>query len=339
MIAAFTICSNNYLAHALTLAESVRVHAPDWKFFIGLVDRWQELPGIVIPPGVEVLPVDRIGLTGLEDMARRYNIIELCTAVKPSYFRHLFAEHTHLRQVHYLDPDTRLYAAPTPLSAPLDEADVQLTLHHFTPMPLDGRSPDEALALNHGIFNLGYLGLRRGETTRALLAWWEERMFEHCRIDLREGYFVDQLWFNYVPHYFANVAVSRHPGVNIAYWNLHERTVTQECTVRFAGREFPLVLFHFSGFAPQRPDRLTRMDVRQSPDEQPALRSLLADYRAHLLAHGFDAVCSIESVYVTLHRAHTATLAAEHDRRHPWRALLRRIRASIPEAVKRLLRS
>jgi hypothetical protein len=339
MIAAFTICSNNYLAHALTLAASVREHAPDWRFFIGLVDEAREIPGVVIPPGVEVIPVDRIGLAGLPDMALRYNIIELCTAVKPSYFRHLFSSHPDFEQVHYLDPDTRLFANPTPLSSPLAEAEVQLTLHHFTPIPLDQRFPDESLALNHGIFNLGYLGLRRGATSHALLTWWEERMFEHCRIDLVEGYFVDQLWFNYVPHYFAHVTVSRHPGINAAYWNLHEREVTPQGTVRFAGHEHPLVLYHFSGFSPAYPERLTRSDVRQTPAEQPGLRGLLAGYNAQLLAHGYQAVRSIESVYVTRRRTHLAAAAAAEDRRHPGRAFLRRIRAAVPESLKRLLRA
>ncbi|HOY53114.1 MAG TPA: hypothetical protein PK879_08520 [Opitutaceae bacterium] len=339
MIAAFTICSNNYLAHALTLAASVRIHAPEWKFFIGLVDQARDIPGIAIPPDVEVLPVDRLGLSDLLGMVRRYGIIELCTAVKPTYFRWLFSEHPEFEQVHYLDPDTRLFSEPTVLVEPLRTAAVLLTLHHLTPIPLDGKKPDEALALNHGIFNLGYLGLRRSATSDALLGWWEERMREHCRIDLREGYFVDQLWFNYVPHYFPKVAISRDPGINTAYWNLHEREITPKGCVRFAGQEYPLVLFHFSGFSPLRADRLTRIETRQSPELQPALRPLLANYASQLIAHGFHAVHTLESTYVTIHRAHAAAEAAEHARHHPWRAHMRKIRAGIPESIKRLLRS
>ncbi len=42
MTIAFTICSNNYLAHAKTVGDSYLKYHPNNKFIIGLVDKLQD---------------------------------------------------------------------------------------------------------------------------------------------------------------------------------------------------------------------------------------------------------------------------------------------------------
>ncbi|HZZ58890.1 MAG TPA: hypothetical protein VFE31_13740, partial [Opitutaceae bacterium] len=253
---------------------------------------------------------------------------------KAFYFEWLFAGHPDLERLHYLDPDIGVYHALDALDEGLARSAVLLTPHHLTPIPLDGRFPGENLCLNHGLYNLGYLGLRRGAAAARLLGWWRERMREQCVINLREGWFVDQLWFNLVPLYFDEVGLFRHPGANVAFWNLHERRLADSRTVEFGGEHFPLLFFHFSGFSPRAPLEITRVAVRQGAAEQPALRELLPAYAARLQARGWDAAHGRESVYTALHNAHVRSL----ERRSLWRTLVRGARQSIPEPVKRLLR-
>lgn len=297
MIAAFTICSNNYLAQALTLQASLRKHAPGWKFIIGLVDEPTSIDGVVLPSDCLVLPVDAIGIASFESMAETYNIIELCTATKPYYFKYLFDNFPEFEQIHYLDPDTFLYADPTPIAHELASASILLTPHHYTPIPLDGLFPAENLALNHGIYNLGYLGLRRSEQAANLLGWWGELMAQHCRIDLKEGWFVDQLPFNFVPIYFDGVKVTDNAGINGAYWNFHERCFPKIGVVEFRGQQSNLILYHFSGFSPHAPDRPTKIDARLDWTKNPALPQMLADYADALLTNGYDAARTVESPY------------------------------------------
>jgi hypothetical protein len=220
-------------------------------------------------------------------MVLRYNIIELCTALKPTYFKKLFADYPEIEQVHYLDPDTLILSDPAALELPVNRS-VQMTPHQLTSIPLDGAFPDETLTLNHGVYNLGYLGIRRGETAIRLLNWWEQRLEKHCRIDLVNGLFVDQLWFNLVPIYFPDSHVLRNPGANVAFWNLHERRVTAERSVLFAGATHPLIFFHFSGFSASRPAFITRVEVRQDCSQQADLLPLLTYYAQQLAHHGLS---------------------------------------------------
>jgi hypothetical protein len=184
MISAFTICSNNYLPQAITLAKSVQTHAPNWKFFIGLVDTPLDIDGVTIPIDLTIIELANLNLPDIPAMSARYNIIELCTSVKPAFFKYIFDNYPSIEQLHYLDPDTKLLSNPNPLEAALLQADVIITPHHYHPIPLDGQFPQENLALNHGIYNLGYLGLKRSEVADKLLEWWHARMIEYCRIDL-----------------------------------------------------------------------------------------------------------------------------------------------------------
>jgi hypothetical protein len=325
--AAFTICSLNYLPQALTLADSARRHAPDWKFFVGLVDVLTPESETEFPDWVTVVEVGSIGLSDLEHMASNYNIVELCTAVKPSFFRTIFKNYPAVDQVHYLDPDTCLFSDPAPITAALAEASILLTPHHYTPIPLDGAFPAENLALNHGIYNLGYLGLRRGLVADRLLDWWEERMRDHCRIDLKYGWFVDQLFFNYVPIYFDEVCILRHPGVNAAYWNFHERYILENLEIAHSGNIWPLILYHFSGFSPLIKDKPTRADVRLDWASNPGLKSLLSAYADELTHRGYERARSIPSEYLKLYQKHRAQ--EEKRNRSLKQRLARRMRALV----------
>jgi hypothetical protein len=51
--------------------------------------------------------------------------------------------------------------------------------------------------------------------------------------------------------------ISRHPGLNVGYWNLEQRQLTRtDGDFRIDGR--PLVVFHFSGFDPANPWMLSK---------------------------------------------------------------------------------
>ena len=63
------------------------------------------------------------------------------------------------------------------------------------------------------------------------------------------GMHVDQKWMDLVPGLFGEVFIMREPGYNVAYWNLHSRTVDLlNGRVRVNGK--PCYFFHFSGFDP-----------------------------------------------------------------------------------------
>jgi hypothetical protein len=288
----FTLCSSNYLAHARTLGESVRRHHPSARFVIGLVDRIAEGVPEKILSGWELLPVEQLSIPGFADMASRYNIVELNTAVKPFYLEYLYSQSVTVDAVIYLDPDMVLFS---PMTRVLE----RLHTHSLVFTPHSCSADDSALVIDYeramlstGVFNLGFLATRRSKDTDRFARWWQRRLFEHCYYRPGTGLFVDQIWANLAPVYFESAFIERDPGHNVAYWNLFERKLARVAGGYVVNGSVPLVFFHFTNYNPQQPEKLAHRAWPRIPTfaERPDLGSLFDEYRESLLYNGYDAV-------------------------------------------------
>ena len=276
--AAYTICSLNYLAQAMALANSLYLHCQNWKFFVCIVDAAADNRLLKFPENTTIINVSDLSNTDINSMYDRYNIIELCTATKPFFAKYIFEKYLEIDFLHYIDPDIFVYHNLEILNEPLLKYSASVTPHHLSPIPLDGEFPQENLALNHGIYNLGYLGLKRSAETTKLLDWWRTRMILNCKIDLANGYFVDQIYFNYINIYFNDIHIQNHPGCNVAFWNFHERTVISSKHVLFEKEMWPLLFFHFSGFSIDNPSCITRIKTRKDTQQNLQINKLAHDY-------------------------------------------------------------
>lgn len=235
---------------------------------------------------------ESFGLLALDDlplgpewfaaMTLYYDVTELSTALKPWVLEAVASgtgDGPGPAAVAYLDPDTELFAPLDDLWATAAAGEVVLTPHTLEPFPRDGLLMAERTLLQAGAYNLGFVALPAGEVGRRLLHWWQERLRFDSLVAPEEWLFTDQLWMTLAPSLFP-VHVVRDPGVNVAYWNLHERPLAVRDGVRFAG-EAPLRLFHYSGIDPARPHLLSANQghyPRVLLSEHPELRSLCADY-------------------------------------------------------------
>ena len=211
MTIAFTICSINYLAQARTLGDSLKKTNPDIHFFIGLVDT---LEGIKFEssfaPGYPMIEIDKIDIEGFQEMADRYNITELNTAVKPFYFTYFFKNYPQAKNVIYFDPDIIVFQPLTEMLDNLSRHEAVLTPHINTEIT-DRLMPNELHHLNTGIYNLGFVAFRKSEANLAYIRWWEEKLRYECYIDLCNGLFTDQHWMNFLPVFVDNVHIERSP--------------------------------------------------------------------------------------------------------------------------------
>jgi hypothetical protein len=158
----------------------------------------------------------------------------------------------------------------------------------------------EPTVLNVGLYNLGFIAVRRSEETDKFLQWWMIKLKKQCVIDLKNGLFVDQLWINFVPVYYEKVLVLKHPGYNMAYWNLHERTVTRGNKGYTVNDRFPLVFFHFSGFNFNKPDSISKYQLKYSFEQRPDLAPLFEEYRKMVLHNRFEHFSKLPCAYVQL---------------------------------------
>jgi glycosyltransferase involved in cell wall biosynthesis len=279
-----TIVSRNYLPYARVLARSVAERHPELPCFVLLVD---EIDGHFDPAAepFTVVTLDELGVPNLVGMCFRYTVLELNTALKPSFLAHLFARHG-FEKVVYFDPDILVLGDLDRLLARLDEAAIVLTPHLTAPLPDDGLTPSEINILQAGTYNLGFIALRAGQSTRAMLRWWEARLADRCQMAIERGMHVDQKWIDLVPGFFDDVSIVRDPSWNAAYWNVPHRPVVRDGD-RYLVDGVPCTFFHFSGFDPEKPDTVSKHQNRVAMRDLGGAADLYARYRELLLAAGF----------------------------------------------------
>ena len=312
---ACTIVSKNYLAHARAWAEGLRAVHPDWSPVVLLVD---EIDGRFDPDAepFECLLADALPVPDFRRMAFRYSILELNTALKPTLLQLLFERDPEVERVLYLDPDLQFCAPLHAVEDALERgASFVLTPHLTAPLD-DGHLPGEDEILLAGAYNLGFIALRRDARSEALLGWWQERLARECIVDLPAGRFVDQRWMDLAPGIFGGAALLRDPGYNVAYWNLRHRRITEvRDGWQVDGR--PLAFFHWSGFDPLHPERLSvHQDRFAGTQELGDLRTLALQYADALHRHGFEGVRDWPYAYGSFSNGVTIPPAVRHAYRN-----------------------
>ncbi len=158
----FTSINNSYLPKARILAGSVRKHHPEASMVLMLSDCRDPVldysdSDLVLGPEDVVTGVDN-----LEAWLFEHTVVELCTAVKPFAFKHLFDTYGY-QSVVYQDPDTVLYSRFVSSRSNCVNHPIVLTPHVSTPATdTDDLLDGEMLGcLRHGVFNLGFLALTK----------------------------------------------------------------------------------------------------------------------------------------------------------------------------------
>jgi hypothetical protein len=283
-LAIFTICSNNYLPFAHLLFASLRRHHPEASLFLCLADRMAETPGLY-DDDCTVIAAEDLAIPDFPSFAFRYDIMEFNTALKPFMVLHLLDDRG-FDAVIYFDPDIEVFAPLTGVVAALHGGASFIFTPHLCAPNEDRREPNDVAIMRAGAYNLGFLAVSRMEETTELLGWWARRLRYQCINAQAEGIFVDQKFMDLVPGFAANAVISHDTSLNVAYWNLGQRRIGQTAagwTVDGA----PLTFFHFSGFDPRKPDRLSKHDPRFAGALSPPLAALMAQYAARLEAAGY----------------------------------------------------
>lgn len=265
--------------------QSVKEHHPEAQRYCVIVDT-DQAPSAELTDEFQTLSLDELNLPYGDEFMFQYTILELNTAVKPWALQQLL-DRGH-SSVFYIDPDIYLYKPLNEVTALLnDGASLVLTPHLLAPMT-DKKIPNELGIRVAGTYNLGFCALSKQDSAYQFLTWWQGKLARDCVIDFPSGIFVDQSWVDLAPSLFNNVKILRHPGYNIAYWNIAQRNVVQD-GARFLVNQQDLVFFHYSGMNPQAPQALSKYQDRFTLDSvEPAVKTLVLDYCAKVIANGIE---------------------------------------------------
>ena len=297
---AFTCCSNNYLAQAKVLGDSLIGHNPDYQFIICLVDQLDDnLDYSFFAPHI-IIPIEKLQIPNFEEVYLKYNIIELNTAVKATCFKYLLKEYK-IDFLYYFDPDIMIFNKLDGLEKEFNQNEILLTPHIVSPIEFDELEPRENMFLNYGIYNLGFLGVKNhSSNVNSFLDWWENRTLYNGFIDVKNGFFVDQLWINYVPLFFEKVKITFNLGCNTAPWNIHERKQLSKIGENYTINEKDdLVFYHFSSYSYQFPDRLSKAYTRNTFETCPDYRKIYKIYHEMIVANNVEFISKLKCSFVT----------------------------------------
>lgn len=281
----FTICAKNYLAHAKTLGHSIRKFHPECDFIILLSD---EIGSTDIKcHDFNVIESKDLQIEGFQDMAFKYNVIEFSTSIKPFFIDMLINDYGY-EKILYLDPDMVVYSSMDFLFDELTEFDAILTPHIIKPyVNYTGATSEEEL-LFVGIYNLGFFAINNSLVAKQMIAWWKEKLSNQCFAEKEEALHVDQKWMDFLPALYGDrVLISRHPGLNLAFWNFHERTLIN-VNGQYTVDEFPLVIMHFSGLVVEDFENVCRKQSKYTLSKIPEYRELFMNYVNSLKRNDFD---------------------------------------------------
>lgn len=233
----FTVCSINQLASAIVLGDSLKIHNPACDFNIGLVDNQSNIPTNIQAPYL-ITEVNSLNIKGFEEMSERYTHEELLADCKP-FFAEYFLQQTE--KLIFIDCTSVIFQSISFISDILDKANIILT-----PQLLFANvHPDEKQILNSGIYHSGFIGFKKSEETFKFLKWWGESTRTKGFKNMCKGLNTDQLWLEHVPAMYEGIHILKETGVNIGYWNLPERNISQLksasklYSINYRDRSFP----------------------------------------------------------------------------------------------------
>jgi len=275
---ALTICSLNYLPKAMVLIDSYLKHHPDQTFNLVIVDKKTHIP-FINRDNVSIFWVEELGIPNFLAYAFMYDVIELNTNVKPFMLAKLLKEYD---SVLYLDPDIKVYASLSDVFLTLHSHSFVLTPHYMTPLN-DGKSPSDIDLLKFGAFNLGFIGVSKCDETFAFLDWWSDRCLSEGFYEPQLGLAVDQKWIGLTPIFFKDFKILDDKGLNVAFWNLHERTINKTKDGWTVNNETSLKFIHFSSFDENNPQTIAKKQNRFVSGSRPDFIKLAEDYAKELV--------------------------------------------------------
>ena len=290
----FTVATTNYLPFAVSLLDSVKQQHPEFELCICLTDYLTQevIESNNLMKRYPILQLHEIEVSEFEFITTNYNPMQLANCSKVLFAKYLL-QRTEIDQVIFGDSDI-LFFNRLPENI-IHESDIIFTPHFSSPPSIEMKR-QELEVLNAGLFNGGFFKLKKSSETDKFMAWLTERSVKDCIYDFRRGYYGEQLWLNFVPLYFKNTLIDKNVGLNVAYWNLHERIISlQEGKFMVNGNTY-LSFFHFSGWDYNHPLNISKWTLFTS-EMRPDVKPLLEEYRKVLQENEYEHYVTMPNYY------------------------------------------
>lgn len=230
-----------YLTRGLALYQSLKKHCLSFRLWILCLDSacYETLASINLS-NVYLLSLEDLekGDDALLAVKQNRSLVEYYFTCTPSLMLYIIKHQPNVELLTYLDADIFFFANPQPIFQEISSSSIGIIEHRYPP------------ALRHleryGIYNVGWLSIRRDQYGLACLSRWREQCLEWCYDGLSNGRFADQKYLDDWPALFSNLVVIRHKGANLAPWNLANYNIRSDTQGIWVDDQ-PLIFFHFHG--------------------------------------------------------------------------------------------
>lgn len=238
------IVSKDHLFKFLAMHASLCGHFKNYRLFVLCVDE-------VAAKVLQAIPLKNTTLINMKELenekvlkARQDRIFHaFCWTLKPVFLHYVVEHFPEAKYFAHLDSDLYFFSSLEPLFGENPEASLYLT-HHRNSLKYMSFYPLT------GIFNTGFVGVRRDEHARKALSRWKDQCLAYCPIkeDPEKRLFGDQRYVEEWPVNYPGVHVVRSLGANTAMWNIDNYHVSlRDGKVHINGD--PLLFYHFSGLS------------------------------------------------------------------------------------------
>lgn len=307
-ISIYTVCNAAYLSKVMILSESI-YNYNKIKLDIFVFDKKRQLAFNL--DNCNIHWIEELEIPDFKTLAFKYTIIELSTALKAYLALKLLKFNS---KVIFFDPDVEVFNSLDFIFNQLDQYPVILTPHYF--YPKSNGIIDDARIMRFGTYNLGFFAVNNSIEAIKFLNWWSERCITNGFDDAQFGIFTDQKWVSIAQCFFPFIYVSYNPGLNVAYWNLNERSISININgIYVINNEYPLLFFHFSSFDNNFPERVSKIDFEIGENSNTIISELALKYSEKLnrfsyiledTKYSYDYMSDGQYVSPTLRRAYAS---------------------------------
>lgn len=236
-----TLFDSNYVAHALSLADSLRRFSPTMPIVMFCMDEGaletvttSDLPNLI---AISLLELEQktVGLSETKADRTRVEYFYTCTPAICSYVLNNLED---VESVTYLDADLYFFSSPSPVFEELAGKSIGIIEHRYS-RPQRGR--------DYGRFNVGWITFRNDDNGRRCLADWTSNCIDWCYQRFDGDKYADQKYLDKWPVDYAGVHVVQHKGANVAPWNVATYQLNADASGIFVDEE-KLLFYHFAGF-------------------------------------------------------------------------------------------
>lgn len=283
------IVTNNYTADALALAESIADTNRGVIVYVLVVGDLPDTVTRIAASNIRWIALSEIlAPDEFSYFIKSYTPFEISCALRGRM--HLWM-HKNC-ETHYwvmLDSDMQVLETLEPVRNLLNSADVILTSHSRMPVAMDQVLAHEINLLNHGLYNGGFLAMRKSANARNVAKWFASRLDVYgyagfIRSDKRYKdlkLFVDQIWLNLIPLYFDKVVISNDETLNLGHWNLFQGSLTNKNGKYFFDNR-SVVIAHFSSVPADNPSLVSNHSTLYSISQNDVWADMFIDYHQRL---------------------------------------------------------